>query len=76
MHQDDVAGRSGILDNLERYPVHLFDTFVKPLYPGTRIARGVQIPQVRVPCERFAELGSSGLPWRWIFRKPPMRKTM
>ena len=49
MHQDYVAGRGRILDDLERDAIDLFDTFVKPGNPRCRISRGAQIAEVRVP---------------------------
>jgi hypothetical protein len=76
MHQDHVPSRCRILDSLERYSIDLFNTFVKPRDPRFRIARGVQIPEVRMPCERFTELRSWSPRWRWILRKPSMDKTM
>jgi hypothetical protein len=76
MHQDHVTSRRRILDNLERYPIDLFSTFVKSRDPLFRIARGVQIPEVRMPFERFTELRTSSPRWRRILRKPPMHKTM
>ena len=76
MHQDHVTGRGRILDDLERYPVNLLDTFVKPRDPRFRIARGAQIPEVRVPFEGFTKLCTSNPPLRWIPGKPPMHKTM
>jgi len=60
MHQDHVTSQGSILDDLER-PIDLFDAFVKPRDPRFRIARGVQIPEVRVPFERFTELRTSSL---------------
>ena len=44
MHQNHVTGRGRILDDLERYPIDFFDTFVKPRDTGFRIARSIQIP--------------------------------
>ena len=38
MHQNHVTGRGRILDDLERYPIDFFDTFVKPCDTGFRIA--------------------------------------
>ena len=66
VHQDHVAGRRCVLENLERYPIDLFDMLVKPRDPRRRIARRGQIPKVRVPFERFTELCASRFGWRWI----------
>ena len=38
VHQNHVTGRGRILDDLERYPIDFFDTFVKPCDTGFRIA--------------------------------------
>ena len=76
MHQDHVTSRRRILDNLERHPIDLFNTCVKPRDPRFRISRGVQIPEVRMPFERFTELRTSSPRWRWMLRKPPMHKAM
>lgn len=76
MHQDYVTRRRGILDNLERYQIDLSNTFVKPRDPRFRISRGVQIPEVQMPFERFTQLRTSSPRWRWILRKPPEHKTM
>jgi len=76
VHEDHVPGRGGILDDLERYPINLLDTFVKPGDPRFRIARGVQIPKVRVPFQSFTELRTSRPRRRWMLRKPPMHQAM
>jgi hypothetical protein len=49
VHQDHVTGRGSILDDLEWYPINVFDMFVKPRDPHFRIARGAQIPEVWMP---------------------------
>ena len=76
MHQDHVTGRGSILDDLERYPIDFFDVFVKPRNPRFRIAHDPQIPEVRVPFERFTELCTPRPRRAGILRKPPMHKAM
>jgi hypothetical protein len=76
VHQDYIACRGGILDDLERYPIDFFDTFVKPRYPRFWIACGAQISEVGVPFERLTELWAPRPRQRWILRKPPMQKAM
>jgi hypothetical protein len=76
MHQDHVTGRRSVLDDLQRYPIDLCDTFVKPRYPRSRISSGAQFPEVRVPFERLPELRTSSLRRRWFLGKPTMHKTM
>ncbi len=49
MHQDYVASRCSILDDLERYSINLFDAFVETGDPRSRIASGAQIPEVGMP---------------------------
>ena len=76
MHQDHVAGRCSILDDLERNSIYLFDALVKTGNTLSWIATGRQIPEVRVPFERSPELQTASTVWRSILRKPFMDETM
>jgi hypothetical protein len=76
MHQDHVASRRSQFEDLERYPIDFFDTLMKARDPRFRIARRVQIPEVWVPFQRFAELRCSSLWRRWILAKPAVHQTM
>ena len=76
MHQDYITSSGCILDDLKRDPIDFFNTFVKPSDPRFRVARGVQVPEVRVPFQRFTELCGPSPRRRGILQKPPMHKAM
>ena len=76
MHQDHVASRRRILEDLKRYSIDLFDRFVEPGNTRSRITGSTQIPEVRVPLEGSPELRTSRPMRLWILRKPPVHKTM
>jgi hypothetical protein len=49
MHQENITSRCSILVDLERYSIDLFDAFVETSDTISRVARGTQIPEVRMP---------------------------
>lgn len=56
VHEDDVARRGSILDDLERYTVYLFDTAVEASDTGIAVAIGAQVVKIRVSAQGFAQM--------------------
>ena len=74
---DQFCSPRGLDDALvQQEAINLFGTFVKARDPRFGVARRVQISEVRVPAERFAEFCRSIPRRRWILRKPSMHQTM
>jgi len=76
VHQDHVTRRCSVLDDLQRYSINHFGTFVEPGDTRSRIASGTQISEVRVLLQGSPVLRTLSPFWRRILRKPLMHETM